>query len=183
MSLIVVDADIMRAAGVSEKPNAANARMILESIQQCGHYIVMAKPINDEYKRHQSKFAGRWKNQMISQMRAKFVHYKENPTLRALLIQALPDDNDAAEAAVIKDAHLLEVALEHGQRIVSKDKKAKNNFQHACAIKGDHRSLLWADATEKPTEVIEWIKNGCTEQNEWRLCPAPPKPARKKAKR
>jgi len=183
MSLIVVDADIMRAAGLSEKPTATHARMILESIQHRGHSIVIAKPLNDEYKRHQSQFAERWKSQMVSNKRVKFTQYEDNPALRKLLIQSLPADNVAAEAAVEKDAHLLEIALQHGQRIVSKDKKAKKYFQHSCVVKGDHRLLLWADATEKPLEVIEWIGNGCADQNHWRLCPAPKKPAHKKPKK
>jgi predicted nucleic acid-binding protein len=181
---IVVDADIMRAAGLSEKPAASHARQILETIQKSGHSIVMAKPLIKEYKKHQSGFSELWKGQMVRKRQVvRDENYRENRDLRTLLIQQLPADNHAAEAAVLKDAHLLEIALTHGKRIISKDKKAKKNFQFSCAVKGDHRTLLWADATERPAGVIEWIANGCADQNEWRLCPKPSKPAAKKSKK
>lgn len=181
---IVVDADIMRAASVSEKPTASQARKILETIHQSGHSIVMAKPLIDEYKKHQSQFSTRWKSQMISDKQVIFEkNYQEDSDLRKLLIQQLPAENHAVETALLKDAHLLEIALTHGKRIISKDKKAKKNFQFSCAVKGEHRTLLWADATERPEEVINWIADGCADKNEWRLCPKPIKPAAKKSKK
>ena len=184
MSDIVIDADIMRSAGTSDHPHSSNARMVLEAIRNHGHRMVQCAPIREEHTRHQSRFAYTWRAEMVS--RRQWVHwqYMEDAELRKTLVAALPETASTnKELAVQKDAHLLEAAAATDKRIVSKDATARNLFRLACPNLGVHKSIQWGDLTGAPAKVIQWIEGGCSERNDFRLCPQTVRKAAKKSAR
>jgi hypothetical protein len=181
MSDIVIDADIMRSAGTSEHPNSSNARKLLDAVWDAGHRMVQCAPIKEEYDRHQGRYASLWRTKMISKKLWVHWKYKEDKDLRRVLVDALPDGSLARDLEVLKDAHLLEAAAATDKRIVSKDATARNLFRLACPHLNVHKSILWGDLTGSPAKVIQWVDNGCAEQNDFRLCPQATKKVAKKA--
>jgi hypothetical protein len=180
MSDIVIDADIMRSAGISEHPHSSNARKVLDTIWSAGHNMVQCAPLKQEYDKHQGRYAATWRAKMISKKRWRYWDYQEDSTLRNSLVKALPDAISSKEKEVIKDAHLLEAAVATDHRIVSKDATARNLFRHSCSVLGMHKSILWGDVTGSPDDVIQWIIDGCADRNDFKLCPKVMKKAAKK---
>ena len=131
MSDLVIDADIMRAAGVSEHPVSSNARLILESIKSAGHRMVHTPAIIKEHKRHQSRFARTWRASMFSRKLHAPKNASEDAELRKHLVHAQNVESPNDETAVLKDAHLLEAAAASDMRVLSKDTTAKRLFQKA----------------------------------------------------
>lgn len=117
--------------------------------------------------------------------RKQWVHwnYEQDAALRESLVAALPAEAVGKKRAALKDAHLLESAAATGQRIVSKDSTAKHLFQLACPNLDAHRNILWGDLTIMPATIIEWVKNGCVDQNDLKLCPVSVKKTSKKVSR
>lgn len=175
MSDLVIDADIMRAAGESEHPHSRNARDLLEAVRGSGHRLVQSPAIKSEHDKHSGKFAMLWRASMISRKRWVQVDCLEDPVLRDALVEALPANAISKEVAVLKDAHLLECAASADRRIVSKDRTARDLFRLACPNLGEYRRFLWGDMTESADSVIEWVKKGCVEAERFRLCPTPRK--------
>lgn len=182
MSDIVIDADIMRSAGTSVHPHSRNARDVLDVIREAGHRMVQCAPIKNEHDLHQGRYASLWRAKMIS--RKQWVHWKyvEDTKLRETLVAALPEPVSAKkERAVLKDAHLLEAAAATDNRIISQDTTAKGLFGLACPTLGVHRHILWGDLTASAVVVIQWLRDGCEEREDFKLCRLPPRKVAKKA--
>lgn len=167
---IVIDADIMRAASISEMPPASHAMRALEAIRNGTHKMAWSTPLVAEYKKHESRYSATWRASMLAQKRHQFWEHKDDPELRKSLVAAQPEQATAQEIAVLKDAHLLELANATNGRIVSKDATAKNLFRRACPVLGRYRTTLWGDLTHSPDDVIQWIKDGCVDRADFRLC-------------
>ena len=183
MSDIVIDADIMRSAGTSEHPHSSNARKVLDAIWDAGHRMVQCAPLKEEHDRHQGRYASLWRAKMISKKRWKHWKYVEDTVLRNTLVAALPAESRVKDREMLKDTHLLEVAAATDNRIVSKDATARNLFRLACPNLGIHKAILWGDLTGAPAKVIQWVKDGCAERNDFRLCPQATKNVVKKISR
>lgn len=112
-----------------------------------------------------------WRTRMISRKQWHHWTYEEDQDLRKILVEPLPASAIGKKRAVLKDAHLLEAAAATGRRIVSKDATARNLFRLACPHLNVHKSILWGDLTGSPANAIQWVKDGCAERTDFRLCP------------
>ncbi len=168
---IVIDADIMRAASSSVMPPASHSMMALEAIRNGAHKMAWSKPLLAEYKKHESRYSATWRANMFAQKRHQFWEHQDDPKLRKTLVAAQPEQATAQEIAVLKDAHLLELANATKGRIVSKDATAKGLFRRACPNLGAYRTTLWGNLTHSPDEVVRWIEDGCGDRQDFRLCP------------
>jgi len=182
MSDIVIDADIMRSAGKTEHPHSSNARKVLEAIRDAGHRMVQCAPLKVEHDIHHSRYSSLWRTNMISRKQWIRWEYTQDAELRVTLIAALPEEATGQQKAVLKDAHLLEAAAATGKRIVSRDSTARNLFRCACPNLGHHRNIQWGDLTSVPANVIQWVKDGCVERDDFKLCPPPLKAVKKTAR-
>lgn len=183
MSDIVIDADIMRSAGTSEHPHSRNSREVLEAIREGNHRMVQCAPLLAEHKKHRSRFASTWQTSMLSRKQWVRWEYQADDGLRSVLLAALPENSSNKEQAVLKDAHLMEAAAATGQCIISKDKSARDLFRLACPALGSHRHILWGEMTLSSEGVIDWVRSGCNERDDYKLCPpAPTKTSGKRSK-
>lgn len=171
MSDLVIDADIMRASGISEHPFSKNARLILEKIRDGGHRLVQTPALKQEHDKHQSRLAKQWRGSMVSRKQWVPKRPSEDTSLREHLVKAQSETAPKDEVAVIKDAHLLEAAASSDLRIVSRDTTAKQLFQKGCPLPEPYGRIQWADATLNPDETLLWIKQGCPDRPVWRICP------------
>lgn len=171
MSDLVIDADVMRAAGISEHPVSKNARLILERIRDGGHRLVQTPALKKEHDKHQSLLAKQWRGSMVS--RKQWVPKKpsEDMPLRLHLVRAQNEASPKDETAVLKDTHLLEAAASSDFRIVSKDTAARQLIQKGCPLPEPYGRIQWADATLTPGETLLWIEQGCPDRTDLRICP------------
>ncbi len=178
MKDLVIDADIMRASGTTEHPVSNNARLILEMVREKGHRLVQTRALKAEHDKHQSRFAATWRGSMVARKQWVLIDVPEDVGLRERL--AVPQNPESAkdEAAVLKDAHLLEAAAASGNRVISNDTTAKQLFQKACPLPAPHGRILWADTTAHPEEGVRWVEGDCPEWPDWRICPRTVNPAR-----
>lgn len=141
--LLVVDADILRAAGHSEG-HASNIREVLQTILTVCHRVLLSGEARSEWDTHASRFARTWWTAMSSRGKIQPVVLQLASHEAALgscglAPERLPNLN--------KDLHLVVAALEHGDRIViSNDKRAAGGFSElACAIPA-YGGVAWWDS-------------------------------------
>jgi hypothetical protein len=172
MSDLVIDADLMRAAGFSEHHVSRNSRLILEQIRAGGHRLVHTPSLKREHDKHQSLFAKQWRGSMVSRKQWVPITPPENAALRQHLVRAQNSESKKDEIAVLKDAHLLEAAAASDLRIISNDTTAKALFRKGCPLPVPFGRILWADATLLPDDTQSWIEQGYPDRPDWRICPA-----------
>lgn len=138
--LLVVDADILRAAGDSEG-HASKVRDLLEEIFDICHRVLLSKDAYIEWQNHASGIALNWWTRMRDRGKIKEI------------VLHLTDHQDALEGSRIaperlpglkKDLHLVVAALEYGDNIViSNDGRAARGFKDLSRDIGKYSTVLW----------------------------------------
>jgi hypothetical protein len=151
VSAVVIDADVARAAGLSEKPVSSNARQLMDGMLKSKMKIVLNPALRSEWDKHASNFSTKWLASMVA--KRQFVYVKNAPELMRAAIDAAPlAEKDQVIAK--KDAHLVDLALASERFIASNDVAARTVF---CAL-AKHTTLLnevvWAVPTESAVEMV-----------------------------
>ncbi|MEW6219041.1 MAG: hypothetical protein AB1634_05820 [Thermodesulfobacteriota bacterium] len=107
---IVIDASVARAAGSAEHPVSTACRDFLIQILRICHRVVMTVEIAEEWKKHQSGFALRWRAAMESKRKVVRPSVAELPSGLREQAEALPLP-PRRMSALLKDLHLVEAAL------------------------------------------------------------------------
>ena len=174
--LLVVDASVMRAAGGVEAtdPVPARARNTLMAILAICHRVCLTPDISEEWKRHQSRFAGRWLTQMYA--RRKVVAC-EAPSCQHLVddIRSFHLTTEGDIVAVEKDIHLFAAALTTSHRtILSWDKRVATVIRKVCAdtktvTSKAIASMLWIDPIADHETLRAWLSEAGPSQPHWPL--------------
>ena len=135
--LLAVDASILAGANRS---SGACART-LEDIMKICHRVLVNPDVLAEWTKHQTEYARKWRAMMNG--KKKLVPVVANSTAVEAEIQAkVPPQNTAEKRALLKDAHLLAVALA-GDRVL---------------LTADLRLADLCEKHEVQTGRIEWLK-------------------------
>ena len=141
--LLVVDADILRAAGHSEG-HASNIRGVLQTILTARHRVLLSGEVRSEWDRHASRFARTCWTAMsspgkIRPVALQLASHKEVLGRCSLAPERLPN--------LSKDLHLVVAALEHGDCIViSNDKRAAGGFSELACELPAYGGVAWWDS-------------------------------------
>ncbi|MBR7907568.1 hypothetical protein [Burkholderia cenocepacia] len=138
---IVVDADIARSAGETMHPISSSCRKILDLILRNEHKFVACKKLRREWSDHSSSYATKWLASMIARKQVCFV---ENHDKIATLINSL-ELNEKNKAIALKDCHIVDVAIENGRFVTSRDDNAKAAFLSITEIHPFVRGITWAN--------------------------------------
>src|SRR6059058_625173 len=116
---LVIDASIARAAGGTNAtfPTSKHCRDLLLAVREICHHVVMTAEIREEWNRHQSVFARRWRVSM--EARRKVSHENAvapDATLRGKIGRAASTVNE--REAMLKDCCLLEAAIATDQIVL-----------------------------------------------------------------
>ena len=95
----------------------------------------MTPAIRDEWDKHQSNFARKWRRSMMARKKLDLVNLEELEGLRQKI--DLIDIPQASRTAMLKDCHLIEAAIATERRIISLDATARELFSMAS-----HLSLI-----------------------------------------
>ena len=158
---LVIDTDVAQASG-SEKathPRAKHCRDFLQKMLSLGHSVVMTPEISNEWKRHRSGFARRWRVSMDARKKVYRVNAPVDEELRDKIEKTAT--NDKEDEDMQKDFHLLEAARETDQTIISLDEIVRGLFARATQHVGEIRDIVWVnpDQTEEE-EPLVWLQNG-----------------------
>ncbi len=159
---LVVNASVARAAG-GEGATASvsiNCTEFLETFRdKCPHHIVMTSELYEEWNKHQSNFATRWRRSMLAQKRLTYVTPRQNRALYDKIERTAIREKDIE--ALQKDFHLLQAALETDQTIISLDETIRQLFALASQQVGDIRDIIWVNPDRTSEEdPIAWLQNG-----------------------
>ncbi len=158
--VIVVDCGVAYAAGPEEAthPTSRHCRDFLLAMRSTAHRLGWTPAIAEEWHRHRSGFARKWLVSMFAHKLVENVSPKENSSLRAALTKSNPAKN--ACAAMLKDAHLLEAAINSEKRIASLDDKARTLFAVAAKAYMPIQAVCWVNPDLEHDSVVEWLKTG-----------------------
>ena len=121
---LVVDASVLRSAG-GKPGHSAHCRQILVDVLARGHGAVTCPEIRDEWNRHQSTFARKWRVDMVSNKRLHVINIDVHRQRIAEQIDELQDVSSAKLTALRKDVHMLAAAAHADRVIVSCDTSLK----------------------------------------------------------
>lgn len=157
---LVLDASVGASAASSPVPGAC-AEACRETLLAVGqlHRIVFSQEGWEEWDRHESRFAGQWRRQMVARRRVIFLAKEVvNEAFREALSQvSLPD---RARRALVKDAHLAEAADATDRIIISRDERVRSHFRSVCSEVSLLKEILWANPEIVTEEVVTWIRAG-----------------------
>ena len=168
--LLVVDASVLRAAGSDQAvhPVPAHCRDTLKTILELSHRAAITDAILEEWNRHQSGFARRWRSSMYARGRITRVqaHSCENVHIATRQSPTISENQIAAAA---KDMHLVGAARSADRTIISYDNAAKSAFRKLTATTGMIADLLWIDPVADIDPLRDWLTVAAKTQRHWRL--------------
>ena len=154
---VIIDADIARSSGTSEHPVSSGSRALLNSVSQNGHKAAMCPTLMAEWRKHRSLYARKWLASMIAKKKVNFI--KPSSITNNLIINNLIKDKEIAIA--VKDAHLIDGALEVDNIIASNDDIARNVFCELSTSCGSLRTIKWFNAITDRDFVADYLVSDC----------------------
>ena len=158
---LVIDADVAQASGDEDAtdPRAINCRDFLTEVMTQNHKIVMTRKINDEWKRHQSRFALEWRASMDARRRVDRIDPLEYDELQDKVTNTVDNENEIE--VMQKDIHLLEAALKTDKTVISLDQTVRQLFATVSQRVGEIRDIIWVNQDRTSEEQpITWLQNG-----------------------
>ena len=167
---LVIDTDVAQAAGseTATHPRAKYCRDFLQKVLLLGHSVVMTPEISNEWKRHRSSFARRWRVSMDARRKVYRVDAPIDEELRNKIERTAT--NDKEDEDMQKDFHLLEAARETDQIIISLEEIIRQLFARAAQRVGEIRDIVWVnpERTEEE-EPLVWLRNGALPEDHRKL--------------
>ncbi|MBL0521669.1 hypothetical protein JD523_12255 [Aeromonas enteropelogenes] len=160
---LIIDADIARCVSEKEIPVSTNSRKLLNIMLKNRLIFVKNSQLNEEWKKHASRYAKTWLISMISRRLVQVVH---DDDAFSNLIDKM-DLSDKEKAAGRKDCHLISAATISNAIIASNDAIAFNVFQKASSINGKFGVLYWISPTRNVDEAEEILIANSAIPNHW----------------
>jgi hypothetical protein len=130
----------------------------------------MTLEIRDEWNKHQSEFARKWRSKMVAKRKFEFLDISVNAELwnKIYVILETVTGSDKQQVEMIKDLRLLEAAIATDKIIISlDDKTARRFFSRAAVQVDDLKNIVWVNPDkieeEKP---IEWLEKGANSERD-----------------
>jgi hypothetical protein len=167
---LVVDASVALGAGAlsGKDPRVVRCREFLSALRGVCHRLTWSDAIQEEWNRHQSVFASRWLVSMMNLRKLRSTPDAPSEALRAA-IQAHSDPN--VVALMLKDAHLVEAAMETDWRVASLDERVRGHLRKLTGKFGLLRGIIWVNPDLEEDKAIEWIEDGAPSDRSRRLRP------------
>ena len=167
---LVIDTDVAQAAGseTATHPRAKHCRDFLQEVLLLGHSVVMTQEISNEWKRHRSSFARRWRVSMDARKKVYRVNAPVDEELRNKIEKTATNQDEIEDMQ--KDFHLLEAAWATDQTIISLEEIIRQLFARAAQRVGEIRDIVWVnpERTEEE-EPLVWLQNGASPDDHRKL--------------
>ena len=161
---LVIDASIARAAGGEDAiyPTSKHCREFLAAVLRICHHMVMTYDVSDEWNRHQSAFARRWRVQMVSRKKLHVITAPADFALRAQVEQHAPSER--AKETMLKDVHLLEAAMSSDHAVISLDETVRAYFSSLAERLNPLRQVAWLNPDRSEDQLVSWLEGGAKVQ-------------------
>ena len=166
---LVIDASVARASGrLATHPQAKHCRDFLLKVSSLSYGIMMTPEISNEWKRHRSGFARRWRVSMDARKKVYRVNAQADRELRDKIKETATGENEVEDMR--KDFHLLEAALATDQTIISIDETVRGCFARATRHVGEIRDIVWVNPERmEEEEPLVWLENGAPPESHRQL--------------
>lgn len=163
---VVVDASVARAAGGTDASQASSCacRDVLLALREADLRLAMSPPLDDEWRRHASRFTRKWLVGMYARRRVLRLTPDPFAPLHAACA-ALPEGR--SRRAIEKDLHLIDAAFAADRRVLSNDNEVRADLRELASRLTALRRLLWADPTEGG--CIAWVGAGMPDAQRYHL--------------
>ena len=157
--ILVIDSSIAAASGETSKhPTAEICREFLDTVLRICHRVVLTPPVRDEWNRHQSRFARKWRLAMMKRGKVEIVQVAAHHSIDEQIENARLD---ASVTAIIdKDRHLIEAALATDKRIASLDDRVRNHLRANAATLPMVQPICWVNPNVASELPIVWLEAG-----------------------
>jgi hypothetical protein len=159
--VLVIDASVAHAAGVSEAPDSRASRQFLRAVLDICHQMVLTPQLTDEWRRHQSKYTREWRRSMYARKKIQQLEVAENRDLRERVLD--PTGGHLLEIR-LKDMPLVEAALRTDHIVVSLDEEAWAAFQLR-----ELNVVSWVNLVRERERVRDWLEQGAPPVEGWKL--------------
>ena len=167
---LVIDTDVAQASGSEEAthPRAKHCRDFLQEMLSLGHSVVMTQEISNEWKRHRSGFARRWRVSMDARKKVLRINALVDEELRNKIEKTATNPDEIEDMQ--KDFHLLDAALATDQTIISLEEIIRGLFARASQRVGEIRDIVWVNPERiEEEEPLVWLQNGAAPEDQRKL--------------
>ncbi|HST21705.1 MAG TPA: hypothetical protein VLR90_11335, partial [Blastocatellia bacterium] len=126
----------------------------MKATRDAGHQAVMTPSLQDEWDRHQSRFARLWRQSMVARRKLVIICVTPNDRLREK-VESTAEIKSHREA-MLKDMHLIEAAKATDHTIVSLDEIVRKLFVAAARSVTELRIVIWANPDKTEEGCIAW---------------------------
>jgi len=147
--VVVIDACVARAAGETEHPVSSACRRVLEDLRDICHHAVLTPELHEEWNKHRSKFAYRWRGAMARMGKKLQI---EQPPQTALRLDGC---SEADQDAIRKDRFLLDAALAHDRIIVTSDRRLQEALERFADGRKLGGQITWIDPLQTTRKALE----------------------------
>jgi hypothetical protein len=170
--LLVIDASIARAAGDPAcHPTSLRCRDFLLAVLEICHRLVMTAPIQEEWNKHQSRFARKWRLSMMARRKVEIVEIQVSASLERRFPKVVA--SPFILAIMEKDRRLIEAALFSDHRIASLDEAVRRHFRNHGERLPELRKICWINP-DAVDDACDWLKNGAPAERARMLDYSPP---------
>ncbi len=139
-------------------PTSKYCRDFLLAVLTICHQIVITPDVAEEWGRHQSNFARKWRVSMVAKKKLHIIRIEQSKELRDKIENAAKTENQ--KKAMLKDAHLIEAALAADKIVFSLDEIVRDLFSEATGNIRELRDILWANPDKEEDQCIIWLEGG-----------------------
>ena len=158
--ILVIDAAVLRSAGVSDKSDqrSARCREFLLGMRRICHKAILTPEIKQEWDKHQSSFSKEWRVSMTNLQKIVQKRIENDEVLREAINEASPDQHIAR--ILIKDVRLIEGAIAADLIVISLDDTARQHFSNASIQIYELKHICWINPNVKSNQYIKWMEEG-----------------------
>jgi hypothetical protein len=158
--ILVIDADVARAAGKTQHPVSSACRDVLDNVLEICHKVALSPILRDEWTKHQSKYATTWLKTMIAKRKVQFKQISEDQRLREKVAQYA--ETPEINAIMQKDIHLIEIAQQTDKIVISMDNTVREHFKTVSSQIHELKEISWVNPhPDRQEAVIFWLQEGC----------------------
>jgi len=161
---VVVDASIACSAGTTQHPLSRSCRDFLECFLKVCHRLVMTFEVRQEWKKHRSRFSYSWLASMTARKKVEVCDPNPAVAMTEKLDRIHLTENQ--QAAIQKDAHLLEAALATDATVASLDEEARALLKALSKQWGRIRPIVWVNPAKPEDEGVSWLAAGAPADEE-----------------
>ncbi len=166
---LVIDASVARSAGDegATYPISKQCRDFLQTTLTVCHHAVFTPLVYAEWKKHQSKFARKWRVAMVARKKLEIIAAEEDAELRDEVDNASANERD--RLAMSKDIHLIEAARATDCIVVSLDETVRRLFAGAAHRVPVLQPIVWANPGRAIEDCLTWLEEGAALDDHRRL--------------